>query len=75
MNLHDSNPHNRTGYRPLPETFDMEFVNHINNTYLDHWLPEGQDQNWDEIEQRVHDDFDEGFGCEKVTRHLKLVRS
>lgn len=75
MNQHNSNPYNKTGYRPLPETWDMEFINHINNTYLNHWLPEGKEQNWEQIEQRVHADFDEMFGHEEVARHLKLVRS
>ena len=75
MNRHASNLYNRCGYRPLPETFDMEFVNHINNTYLDHWLPEGKDQDWDSIDRAVHEEFDCEFGEAEVSRHLKLVRS
>lgn len=75
MNLHASNPYDRTGYRPLPETFDMEFVHHIQNTYLDHWVDIKIGQKWDEIELKVHADFDHRFGAEKVTRHFELVKT
>lgn len=74
MNLHDSNPYNKIGVPRLPETFDVDFINHIGNVYLDMSIWNLKDQNWERIEREVHADFDSKMGATNVTRHLKKLR-
>ncbi len=63
-NLHDSNSYNKVGYRPLPVTFDSDFINHINHGLFD-----------DEVEPvqffaELHRQYDVLIGASEVSRHI-----
>lgn len=64
-NLHASNTYGRTGYRRLPATFDVDFINHINNGLYEcgfnpeKWFAE------------LHERYDsEMGGKDEVSRHI-----
>lgn len=64
-NIHDSNTFNRVGHsRPLPATFNVDFINHINHGLYDDQLePVGW---FAELHQR----FDAEIGRDEVSRHI-----
>ncbi|MEZ8989277.1 hypothetical protein AB4571_15330 [Vibrio breoganii] len=64
----------RVGCKPLPETFDVDFINYINNVYLDPAIWDRDKQDWPAIEKEVHADFDESMGSVRVSRHLEAAR-
>lgn len=64
-NLHDSNTYGRTGYKPLPETFDTDFLNHVNNGL---WECGFNPEKWF---AELHKRFDSKMGSkENVSRHI-----
>lgn len=73
QNFHSSQSYNRRGIKPLPPTFDVDFINHI-GSYTDHLL-ETQEQDWVHIEKMVHIDFDAKFGADFVARHIAKFKS
>lgn len=63
-NLHDSNPYNKTGHRPLPATFDTDFINHINHGLFDNEAEPAP------FFAELHQQFDATMGASEVARHI-----
>lgn len=63
----------RVGVKSLPETFDMDFINHI-SSYLNINLKH-KEQDWDSFAAEVHDEFDSMFGNEFVTKHITKLKT
>ena len=76
MSMNNSYPWNRVGLgcRPLPETFDVDFINHIGNVYLNQSIWNKKDQDWNRISQQVHADFDHKMGHDEVERHIAELK-
>lgn len=63
-NLHNSNPHNKCGFKSLTATFDVEFINHINNGLHEcGFVP----KDWF---NELHEQFDASMGKDNVSRHI-----
>lgn len=63
-NLHKSNSYNSSGRWPLPETFDTDFINHINHRLFDDEAEPAQ------FFAELHSQYDGLIGASEVSRHI-----